>query len=477
MTISSGRPSPYIITFCLVESVLMICGVYLAFYFRLGYLDNYINSRISWAQIMVVPIIMQVTFYYFDLYNFQLAQPRLWNITRVAQATAVGGLVLAFIYYIWPDLFLGRGILLLTALIIFLLSTIWRTFYAWALKQRIFASRILFIGSGSVADSILEELSSRSDNIYNVVCILDTSSPSQRTDLADHNQTNLLEYWARLLKVERRRDTENLVGLVRHYQADLVVVAMDEKRECMPRDELLELRMLGVPILLGEDFFELVAGRIMADRIVPSWLVFSTGFSTGRLRRLTKRMLDIGLSSLGLLLSSPLALITAMAVRLESPGPVIYRQERIGLKGRSFEILKFRSMVADAEKASGPVWAKQGDSRVTRVGKWIRKLRLDEIPQMWNVLKGDMSFVGPRPERPVFVEQLAERIPFYEERHNVEPGITGWAQVCYPYGASEAAALEKLNHDLYYIKHSSLSLDILIVIQTIKIMLFGGGGR
>jgi exopolysaccharide biosynthesis polyprenyl glycosylphosphotransferase len=187
--------------------------------------------------------------------------------------------------------------------------------------------------------------------------------------------------------------------------------------------------------------------------------------------------MDVMFSALGLLLSSPLALITALAVRVDSPGPVIYRQERVGQHGRLFAMFKFRSMVADAEHATGPVWSQEGDQRVTRVGRVIRKLRLDEIPQMYNVLRGDMSFVGPRPERALFVQRLSERLPYYGERHNVKPGITGWAQICFPYGSSEAAALEKLNYDLYYIKHSSLSMDVLVIIQTVKIILFGGGGR
>jgi sugar transferase (PEP-CTERM system associated) len=478
MQISSGRPSPFQVGFVLGEGLLMAVGALLALYFRLEDTSEIFTWRYGWHRILLVPLVLQVAYFYSDLYNFRVARPFLWTISRLAQATALGVLALAVIYYLVPGLFLGRGVLGISGGIIFILMLFWRGVYGWALRQRLFATRVLMVASGSLADAIIEELISRSDNIFSVVCILDLS-PGARDDDDGHagDKLNLLGAWSRLLKAELRRDPGELQGLVRHYQADMVVVAMDEKRSRMPVEELLRLRMLGVPIVGGEDFFEMVAGRILATRILPAHLIFSEGFAHGALRSFTKRTMDVMFSALGLLLSSPLALITALAVRVDSPGPVIYRQERVGQHGRLFAMFKFRSMVADAEHATGPVWSQEGDQRVTRVGRVIRKLRLDEIPQMYNVLRGDMSFVGPRPERALFVQRLSERLPYYGERHNVKPGITGWAQICFPYGSSEAAALEKLNYDLYYIKHSSLSMDVLVIIQTVKIILFGGGGR
>ncbi len=479
MQVPSSRPSPYLIAFLLGESLLMGLGTLLAVYFRIGTLAEIFSWRYSWHRLAVVPVVLQVTFYYFDLHNFRVARPFMWTVTRVTQAMAVGTLAMAVVYYIFPRLFLGRGVLVLGFLIITIFTLFWRGLYGWALTRRLLATRVLLMGSGSLADYILEEVVSRSDNIYNNVCLLDmTGSASRRAgDPETSAPVNLMEVWANLLKADLRRDPSELVGLLRHHQANLVVVAMDEKRTRMPLDELLRCRMLGVPILGGEDFLEAISGRILADHIRPSWLIFSPGFKTNDLRRLSKRCVDILLSALGLLLSLPLTLLTALAVRLDSRGKVIYRQTRIGQYGRHFEILKFRTMVDDAEKDTGPVWAQEGDNRITRVGRFLRRSRLDEIPQMWNVLRGDMSFVGPRPERPLFVEKLTARLPYYGERHNVKPGITGWAQVCFPYGSSEAAALEKLNYDLYYIKHSSLSMDIMILVQTLKIILFGGGGR
>lgn len=475
MPVASSRPSPYIVAFLLGETGLMVAATLLAIYFRTGSIAEIFTWRYSWHRIILVPLVMQITYYYFDVHNFRVARGFIWNVFRITQATAAGTLALAVIYYVYPRLLLGRGVLIFSSLFTIGLVAIWWGLYGWALQQRLFATKVLLLASGSLADSILEELVSRSDNIYNVVCIVDMNGGEEGAP--EGRALNLLGAWARLLRSELRHEANELVGLHRHYQADIVVVAMDEKRGCMPQNELLRLRMLGVPILSGEDFFEMIAGRILAARIRMSWLIFSSGFATGGLRALAKRLVDVVFSALGLLIASPLVLLTALAVRLESKGPVIFRQERVGERGRIFTMFKFRSMVVDAEAETGPVWAQDGDARATRVGRVIRKTRLDEIPQMYNVLRGDMSFVGPRPERPHFVEQLAANLPYYHERHNVKPGITGWAQVCYPYGASQAAALEKLNYDLYYIKHYSMSLDMSIVLRTMKIILFGGGGR
>lgn len=478
MLASSSRPSPYQVAFVLGEMLLMGAGTVLALWIRLpDPAAELFTWRYSWHRVVLVPLVLQATFYYFDLQNFRIARPFVWTIARVAQAMAVGLTVLAVIYYLVPRLYLGRGVLVLCFFTISTLVLLWRGMYAWALRQQLFSTRVILVGSGSMADSILEELVSRSDNVYNVVCLVSPIDPDDPQHPCRTHPVDLMEAWARLLKTEVRYDTDNLEGLVRYYQADLVVVAMDERRGCMPLKELLRCRMLGVPVMQGEDFFEAIAGRILAEHIKTSWLIFSPGFHTSPLRRFTKRAFDIFFSLLGLILSSPLALLTALAIRLEGPGPILYRQERVGQYGRVFTIYKFRSMVPNAEENTGPVWAREDDERVTRVGRVIRRLRLDEIPQLWNVLRGDMSFVGPRPERPHFVERLQARLPYYAERHNVKPGVTGWAQTCYPYGASEAAALEKLNYDLYYIKHSSLSLDLLILVQTIRLLLFGGGGR
>lgn len=478
MLIPSSRPSPHQVLFIVGEAVIMALGVVLAVYLRLHDPSELFTWKYSWHRILVVPAMLEITFYYFDLHNFRVARPFIWTVTRIAQAMAVGTMVLAVVYYIMPRLFLGRGVLIIGFFTILVLVLFWRGLYGWALKHRLFSTNILLLGGGNLAQAIMEELASRSDNVYHLVCVLIGKLPANGAKGNPGSESLIMEAWARNLKADLRDEASELVGLVHYYEADLVVVAMDEKRGRMPLDELLRCRMLGIPIIAGEDFFESIAGRILASRISPSWLVFSAkGFSSGPLSTFSKRSFDIIFSALAIILSSPLALISALAIRLDSPGPIIYRQERIGQNGKVFTMYKFRSMVADAEQESGPVWAQDDDTRATRVGRIIRTLRLDEIPQMWNVLKGDMSFVGPRPERPHFVKNLQQTLPYYNERHNAKPGVTGWAQICYPYGSSEATALEKLNYDLYYIKHYNISTDIMIMIQTIKMLLFRRSGR
>jgi lipopolysaccharide/colanic/teichoic acid biosynthesis glycosyltransferase len=244
----------------------------------------------------------------------------------------------------------------------------------------------------------------------------------------------------------------------------------------LPTEELLHAKLSGVRVEDAATTYERITGKIMTDGIKPSWLIFSDGFCPSRGTRIVKRIFDLVLSLVGLALAAPLMLLTAVAVRLDSPGPVLYRQDRVGENGRLFTLSKFRSMRADAESGT-PIWAKDRDDRVTRVGRFIRLARLDELPQLWNVLRGDMSFVGPRPERPFFVEPLAAAIPFYMERHAVKPGVTGWAQVKYRYGSSIEDATEKLRYDLYYIKHLSIVFDLTIMIDTVKVILSGKGAK
>jgi sugar transferase (PEP-CTERM system associated) len=267
-----------------------------------------------------------------------------------------------------------------------------------------------------------------------------------------------------------------LTDLIRRHNVDRVIVSLSDRRGRMPIRELLQAKMSGVRVEDAATTYERLTGKILIDEIKPSWLIFSDGFRASRTTRALKRVVDLLLAAVGLALASPLVLLTALAVRLESPGPVLYRQDRVGENGRVFTLYKFRSMRADAEQGT-PVWAKDNDDRVTRVGRFIRLTRLDELPQLWNVLRGDMSFVGPRPERPFFVEQLAAVIPFYMERHAVKPGVTGWAQVKYQYGSSVEDAMEKLRYDLYYIKHLSIVFDLTIVVDTVKVIISGKGAK
>jgi sugar transferase (PEP-CTERM system associated) len=268
-----------------------------------------------------------------------------------------------------------------------------------------------------------------------------------------------------------------LVGLALRNRIQEIVVAMDDRRSGFPTEQLLECRLRGIKVTDLLTFLERESGRVSVELMHPSWLVFANGFRCDFLCLATKRAFDIAVSLGILVIASPIALLTALAIYLEDRGPVLFRQLRTGQNGRPFRMIKFRSMRIDAEGDGRALWASGNDLRVTRMGRWIRRLRIDELPQVVNVLVGHMSLVGPRPERPEFVTQLARKIPFYEQRHFVKPGITGWAQIRYSYGASEKDAQEKLEYDLYYVKHHSLALDLMVLLQTVEIVLFRIGAR
>jgi sugar transferase (PEP-CTERM system associated) len=273
-------------------------------------------------------------------------------------------------------------------------------------------------------------------------------------------------------------DVEDHLDLyARSHGIEEIVVALDERRGALPIADLLDCRFLGIEVTEAADFVERETGKVDLDNVSPSWIIFARGFHQGHLRRAGKRMFDVAFSVLFLTFVLPLMALVALAIKLDSPGPLFYRQVRVGLDGRHFNVLKFRSMCADAESDGRAQWASEIDRRVTRVGALIRKARIDEFPQVINVLRGDMSFVGPRPERPVFVEELKKTIPYYGERHRVKPGITGWAQIKYPYAASMEDAREKLKYDLYYMKNQSFFLDVLILLKTLRVVCWGEGAR
>jgi sugar transferase (PEP-CTERM system associated) len=269
----------------------------------------------------------------------------------------------------------------------------------------------------------------------------------------------------------------DLMDHVEHEVVHRVIVAMDDRRDVMPMPELLRLRLQGVHIEDATSWLEKISGRIEVDQLYPSWIIFAKGFRFSSAFRLTRRLLNFIVSLIGLLCALPLIPLIILAIKCDSPGPVFYRQKRVGRLGEKFDCFKFRTMIQDAEADTGPTWADDKDSRITRIGRFLRSSRLDEIPQLWCVLKGDMAFVGPRPERPEFVDWLTKEIPYYNVRHMVRPGITGWAQVRYKYGNTVEDAKEKLQHDLFYIKNASIPLDVLIMLQTIKIVTLGRGAQ
>ncbi len=415
-----------------------------------------------WLRIVVITAAVQVSLYYHELYEVKVFQ-RIFDLAiRIVQALGVACILLALLYTVDSSLIIDQGIFFLALFVLLFVLVSWRFGYQVLCRNKILTEKILLVGGGHLASLIAEEIHRNLDSGYVVTGIVDKSGTS---DLARRVGASLY------------RDEDVMCDLAREQGVRKIVVALDEKRGRFPLKALLKCKMMGIDVLDGVSFYEALSGKILVEKAYPSWLIFSEGFRRHLWTRLAKRLLDIVLSLVGLICFFPLMVVIAGLIKATSPGPVLFLQERVGQNEKPFRLIKFRTMRPDAEKLTGPVWASATDPRVTPIGRILRKLRLDELPQFWNVLMGDMSFVGPRPERPVFVEQLKARLPYYGERHTVKPGITGWAQVNYGYGASEEDALKKLEYDLFYAKHMSLFLDLFVVLKTVKIVLFGKGAR
>ncbi len=383
------------------------------------------------------------------------------RFVRLVASFVLGFIVMAFIFYV-ADLYLGRGAFILTFLIAFVGSAVTRFLFPRFSQNRLSRRRVLLLGAGSRSAKIEGlERDEQGQRKFNLVGCLPLSSAECCLD-----RTRVLQ------------DKGSILSIAKKHRIDEIVVGVRERRGGgLPADQLLECKLAGIEVVDLPSFFERETGQIQVESLNPSWMIFSDGFSRTAFKDVTKRTFDIVTSGILLLLTLPVILITALLIWLESGSPVLYRQERVGEYGRVFNMLKFRSMRQDAEHDGVPQWAKKQDGRVTRVGKIIRQLRIDELPQVFNVFKGDMSFVGPRPERPYFVEDLTKKISYYPSRHTVRPGITGWAQIRYPYGATVEDALQKLQYDLYYVKNHTLFLDLIILLQTMQVILFGKGAR
>ncbi len=350
---------------------------------------------------------------------------------------------------------LGQNEIALGLAVFALLSLTCEMLRSFGLSARRSGGKVLLVGNGIMAQQMKEMVLEHSER-FELVGTVEYPVTSQEA---------------------RSEDAQDIFETAKRLGANKVVISLTERRGVFPLQDMLSCKLSGIEVLDSPAMFERMTGKLLIENITPSWFIFSNGFRVTPLLRATKRTVDVILSAFGLLTFAPIGLLVALAIKLESPGPVFFRQIRVGQGDRNFNLIKFRSMCQDAEKSSGAVWAQKNDCRVTRLGRILRKTRIDEIPQLVNVLKGEMSLVGPRPERPEFVKTLKERIPYYSERHYVKPGVSGWAQVRYPYGASVEDAVEKLRYDLYYIKNISILLDFKIILKTIAVMLFCRGGR
>lgn len=396
------------------------------------------------------------------LYQFHQRMQYREAAVRVIAGVLAGCVVIGALFYALPASIVTRNVAGIAIVYSMLLLLVVRYFFVRTVDRNIFRRRTLIYGAGQRAASI-SDLRRKADR--RGFQIVGKIAPDDDHAIGD----------ADVLTVNGR----SIVEIAEQKEADEIVVAMDDRRGKLPIRELLDARLKGIEIIDLLEFLERETGKIRVDLVNPGWLIFSSGFRTSPFRRFNKRLVDILVSATLLLVLWPIMLLVALAIKLEDGlrAPVFYRQQRVGRSDEPISVLKFRSMTVNAEAEGGAVWATSEDKRITRVGKWLRISRVDELPQVLNVLRGQMSLVGPRPERPEFVAGLKESIPYYSERHVLHPGVTGWAQLKYGYGASEEDAIEKLQYDLYYVKNQSLMLDILIILQTVEVVLWGKGAR
>jgi sugar transferase (PEP-CTERM system associated) len=449
-------------TLVLFETGLLLSAIAAGAYVRLGVHSlDLVREDNGLLKALLITYVCQLCLYYSDLYDdTRVASDRRELLVRIFQALGATSLLLSVLYFWFPAFILGRGVFAISAVFMAAAVVCWRVGFHWLTAQVGPRQRFLLVGTSAAGIDLARELHQRPELGIEIVGFVDPDPARVGTPVFNPGIIGTIE---------------DIPSIVRTKSIDKVVVSLADARGKLPMDKLLEMRLRGVSFEHLASVYEEYTGKIAVENLRPSWLIFSAGFRMSRWREAVKRLFDIVAASIGLVLVTPLLLLLMAAVRLTSRGPALYRQERVGVHGEVFTVIKMRSMRADAEAGTGAVWSQQGDNRVTPLGRFMRRTRLDELPQLWNVLRGEMSLVGPRPERPEFVRALSEQIPFYGQRHVVKPGLTGWAQVRYTYGATVEDAMEKLQYDLFYIKNFSLALDLFIVFETLKTVLLRRG--
>ena len=451
-------------TLIVIEHLLIVLAVALAAVVRFSF-DEVVGGlgtgALLWRASLIAGV-LQVSLHYCDLYDLRTLSDRRALVVGLLQALGAASLVLAVIYYWVPTLIVGRGVFVMASTLTIGLVAGWRLAFEWWSVRTGPSERLLIVGTNGAAVALARELFSRRHELgVDIVGFVDADPTRVGAPLINPGVIGTIG---------------EIPSIVRERKVDRVVVSLADARGKLPMDGLLKMKLHdGVQFDHLASVYEEYTGKIAVENLRPSWLIFSQGFRKSRLLAAAKRVFDVAIAAIGLLVLAPVLLLVAAAIRLSSSGPVLYSQQRVGRHGRTFTIYKFRSMRPDAEALTGAVWSTENDPRVTPVGRILRRTRLDEIPQLWNVLIGDMSFVGPRPERPEFVSDLTERIPFYGQRHVVRPGLTGWAQVRHRYGATTDDALQKLQYDLFYIKNLSLAFDLFIGLETFKTVLVRKG--
>jgi sugar transferase (PEP-CTERM system associated) len=443
------------------ESVLIMSAVLVGTYLRLG-ARPFVQGASSVAlKGLLIAGVCQLCLYYGDLYNSRVGGDRRELYVRTLRSLGATSLVLAALYFWLPALIIGRGVFMIAATLVILSVVTWRVSFEWFAKQVGPRERLLLVGTSPAALALARELQQRKNLGVEVIGFVDI-------DPDRHDQR---------LNARVVGNIEDIPAIVANRSVDRVVVNLSDARGQLPMNTLLDMKLKGVTFDHLASVYEEYTGKIAVENLRPSWLIFSTGFRKPPSLVAMKRVLDVSAAGVGMVLAAPLMLAVATLIKLVSRGPALYRQQRVGEHGQVFTLYKFRSMRTDAEANTGAVWARDNDDRIIPGGKFIRKTRLDELPQLWNVLRGNMSFVGPRPERPEFVGELTRAIPFYGQRHVVKPGITGWAQVRYSYGSTVDDAMEKLQYDLFYIKNLTVALDLFIIFLTVKTVILRRGAK
>jgi sugar transferase (PEP-CTERM system associated) len=447
------------------ETCLLLGAVVLGIYVRLGneawWLLQY---EAGWPKSFLIVAVCQVTLHYSDLYDLRGVTGFHDLTVRLMSALGTTSLILAVLYYLAPHWIIGRGVFVISVAFMITFVIAWRAAFAWLTRRVSPRERLLLVGTNTAAVDLARELFARRQELgVDIVGFVDPDRSRIGSPVINPGVVGAID---------------DIPMLVSRLNVDRVVVSLSDARGKLPMDQLLDIRFSnGVTFDHLASVYEEYTGKIAVENLRPSWLIFSEGFRKTRLLMAAKRALDVTFATIGLLIGFPIMLVVGALVKCTSRGPMLYHQTRVGLRGHEFTVHKFRTMREDAERSTGPVWSTANDSRVTSIGRFLRRTRLDEMPQLWNVLVGEMSFVGPRPERPEFVRELTERIPFYGQRHVLKPGVTGWAQIRYTYGASVEDAIEKLQYDLYYIKNLSIALDAVIVLETLKTVIMRRGAR
>jgi sugar transferase (PEP-CTERM system associated) len=458
--------------FSVYDFILVLVDVILAFFATLVvraaiYFFQILSSPewVFWSfQAVAVTIIVVVSFYYSDLYAIDQTLSIRELLLRLMSGIGVACILIAIVSYPIPQF--GKTLYASQMFLMILVLCAWRVGFMRVIARAQIHARVLVVGLQGIGKVVAEELLKQKKLGMEVVGFVGQSAGQLTLSYGNPVRVSLPVY-----------EFSSLMDLFQEKKVNRILLAGVEGCCDTLGQELVNLRSRGVAMEDCHSFYERLVSKIAIADLSPEWIVRCKGFRRDWLIMFIKRMIDVAVSTVGLLLSAPITLLTAAAIKLDSPGPILYRQERVGQHEEPFIIYKFRSMSQSAEVNVGPVWAAQDDPRITRVGKVIRKLRIDEIPQMINVLKGQMSLVGPRPERPFFVETLNKKIPYYSLRHSIKPGITGWAQISYPYGDSEQDAIEKLQYDLYYMKNMSAMFDLQIIFESLKVVLLGSGAR